>query len=476
MLAIVLLPPLVFSQSKYRTFTQDQLSQREDLRAGRGVASNVSFVVKNTFSEPKNVISAHVSSRIIALTDSGGFPIVRLMNYNTTIVAEGKVLQPGDSVIFSAVVARQVSGTKITGYQMRMKTLPPTGVTKTRIPQGNLVGASVTTMTITHGLPSRAIKASSDVRVIAQPTGGNVLGYLYRQELRKPAGIVLGVARGEGGWIRSYRSDIQTFPHFGFPRCLDSFYMSTRLKPFKGELKNPRVRVHNNRLVGNLLALKLSILANDSSVTEPFDPDATPLRLLLYNDSANVNDPFNNFTVQQICNAADTALTYCTRFSIDDYRALDTTIARILNAFAGQIAVTSMRPMKIPGVSTLAEVPFLHENPTALAGIPRRQSSSDLETVPLQNTLAANYPNPFNPTTTLSFSLKELSFVTLKVYNILGQEVASLLDRTELDAGEHAIDFDANNLSSGTYYYRINITDVDNNPVYADVKKMMLVR
>jgi hypothetical protein len=83
--------------------------------------------------------------------------------------------------------------------------------------------------------------------------------------------------------------------------------------------------------------------------------------------------------------------------------------------------------------------------------------------------LNQNYPNPFNPSTTISFNLSEASNVSLKVYNVLGQEVVSLLN-DKMSSGIHQINFDAANLKSGTYYYRIE-TDS-----FSEVKKMILLK
>ena len=69
--------------------------------------------------------------------------------------------------------------------------------------------------------------------------------------------------------------------------------------------------------------------------------------------------------------------------------------------------------------------------------------------------LSQNYPNPFNPSTKISFELPVSGFTTLKVYDILGREVAVLLNE-ELMAGSHIINFNASNLASGTYIYRLN--------------------
>jgi hypothetical protein len=74
--------------------------------------------------------------------------------------------------------------------------------------------------------------------------------------------------------------------------------------------------------------------------------------------------------------------------------------------------------------------------------------------VPQVLTLHQNYPNPFNPSTVISFSLPQQSFVTLKILNLLGEEVATPL-ASELNEGIHSVNFDGTNLSSGIYIYRL---------------------
>jgi hypothetical protein len=93
-----------------------------------------------------------------------------------------------------------------------------------------------------------------------------------------------------------------------------------------------------------------------------------------------------------------------------------------------------------------------------------------LENDPTQTILSQNYPNPFNPITTISFSLPEDAQVTLKLYNMLGQEVAIVLDKQEMERGEHEFDFDAGNYPSGLYFYRLTAGN------YINVKKMVLLK
>ncbi len=100
--------------------------------------------------------------------------------------------------------------------------------------------------------------------------------------------------------------------------------------------------------------------------------------------------------------------------------------------------------------------------------------------VPTEYAIYQNYPNPFNPTTTIQFDLPEASIVKLSVFNILGQEVAKLIDG-ELQAGSQSIVWNSNNtagvsLASGMYFYRINATSTHSGKQFTEVKRMTLIK
>lgn len=83
--------------------------------------------------------------------------------------------------------------------------------------------------------------------------------------------------------------------------------------------------------------------------------------------------------------------------------------------------------------------------------------------------LDQNYPNPFNPTTNIEFRIADFGFVSLKVYDILGNEIVTLVNE-EKPAGEYEVEFSAAELPSGIYFYQLKAGD------YVQTKKMVLLR
>jgi hypothetical protein len=100
------------------------------------------------------------------------------------------------------------------------------------------------------------------------------------------------------------------------------------------------------------------------------------------------------------------------------------------------------------------------------------QGPNSVETVPgipEEYSLSQNYPNPFNPSTTISYSIPKSGNLVLKIYNLLGQEVQTLVNQYQ-PVGNYRVTFDAGSLTSGVYFYSIRS---DN---FIQVKKMLLVK
>jgi hypothetical protein len=100
--------------------------------------------------------------------------------------------------------------------------------------------------------------------------------------------------------------------------------------------------------------------------------------------------------------------------------------------------------------------------------------------IPQEFRLEQNYPNPFNPATTIRYQLPAAGHVMLKVYNVLGQEIATLLDE-ERPAGSHVVPWNGQNssgqlVSSGVYFYRVEVKQFGGRSPFAGVKKMVLIR
>ena len=93
----------------------------------------------------------------------------------------------------------------------------------------------------------------------------------------------------------------------------------------------------------------------------------------------------------------------------------------------------------------------------------------EVEFVPTEFALFQNYPNPFNPTTKIKYSIPQESIVTIKVYDILGEEVATLLNEKQ-EAGTYDVDFDGRNLGSGIYLYKMEAE------TFSQIKKMLIIK
>jgi len=220
------------------------------------------------------------------------------------------------------------------------------------------------------------------------------------------------------------------------------------------------------------VALKFNIMMNNIGKVEDEETHqaSSNFDLLSYQSSDTSDAMFNGMTVAQIATRADSFISCALPYALDGNKLL-TTLQRINSAFsapfdtvtfAGKTVITGIRMLY---QNTLYRASLAEAAPLIATGWVRPE-------VPLVYSLSQNYPNPFNPKTTIDFNLPEPSIVTLKVYNLLGQEVASLADHQQFDDGPASVEFDASNLASGVYFYRLVVNDGQ----WQQVKKMMLLK
>ena len=95
--------------------------------------------------------------------------------------------------------------------------------------------------------------------------------------------------------------------------------------------------------------------------------------------------------------------------------------------------------------------------------------NTNINTTPTSFLLYQNYPNPFNPSTTIKYSVPNQSIVSLKLFDVLGSEIKTIVNE-EKPIGNYEVNFDASNLPSGVYFYRLQAGD------FVETKKMVLLK
>jgi len=457
----------IFAQTKYRTFNQFDLSEQKEKQVGKVGSSWQYFIFHNTL--PDTIYALHIRFSVQPLV----FNITHDMReqspwYDSINVGTiGDPVLPGDSVMFYVFVQNNKLKKITVKYWWWLDGIPGTDWQHQTLDKLGDIQPGMG--------PSGMFKA------YIQPNGGNVRDYIYKNAVKRPDGVVIGIPQSipdsakVHGWVRFKSASKKYFPHNGLSRCFDLIVNGQGgSKKFVKELKNPHVNKHDNVLLGELHALKLAMIANAYGVTEP-DTPATRLADLIYNDPDNPGDPFNNLTIKQIAYLADSALTYCMNFEPVFYTNVETVIGRINQAFDGAYRAIRFTPLKIAGTNPLPA--FLHPNPLALSVILPISSNPDMDNQPDKFFLAQNYPNPFNPTTTIEFNLSEPSIVTLKVYNLLGQEIKVLLNDEIMEDGEQSVEFNADNIPSGIYFYNIIAQGVgEGKQQFQAIKCMILIK
>jgi hypothetical protein len=301
-----------------------------------------------------------------------------------------------------------------------------------------------------------------------------------------PTGLRMGIPLGPKGTgsvihmkysdvIKSFGTPVDTglVLHTQGPKCFNLFDAGDSMT---NRIRNLPPTKQNNKLFAEALALKLNMVASQTG--------KMPVGLgeLTYNDTTDATNPFNGFMVKQIVAKADTMLSClpladATTTLGDMYDV----IVDINHSFRtdGKLDTISFAKLtRLTGVKRLVDVLYMHSTPGVSANMLFIEDdlAEDEDEVPSAFALHQNFPNPFNPSTVIRYSLPVTGSVTLNVYNLLGQEVAMLLNNEAMEEGEYEIPFDATNLSSGVYFYRINIVGPNGISPFTDVKRMTLVK
>ncbi len=279
--------------------------------------------------------------------------------------------------------------------------------------------------------------------------------------------------------------------HTGPPRGLDSVGNpgENGRKPFLKEHKKLEPKKTSNKLFAELLALKLNIAMSAMEKTPAGFGD------LIFDRDGNFLD---EMSLMEIARKADTMMTRWQFYTSDQYDSVWSAIYDINRACDGPLDTLSFEAtdsiftegkLRVAGQVDIATVPFLKLPtpfvptrilPTSPSVEPDEDFEEDdeyLEGLPVAALLYQNYPNPFNPTTTISFLLKEPSIVTINVYDLLGREVATLSEREEMEEGLQSLEFSADGLASGVYFYRIDAHGVGESGLKSlKTKKMLLLR
>jgi hypothetical protein len=102
-------------------------------------------------------------------------------------------------------------------------------------------------------------------------------------------------------------------------------------------------------------------------------------------------------------------------------------------------------------------------------GVHLVETGVDESYLPLSISVSQNYPNPFNPTTSIQYAVASRQYISIKIYDVLGREVATLVNEVQ-DAGLKSVTWNANNIPSGVYFYRLQAGS------FIETKKMLLIR
>ncbi len=323
-----------------------------------------------------------------------------------------------------------------------------------------------------------------------RPTGGNVRDSVFTNH------GFSWEAPEDGGFLRVGKRFTDSSRYYGwffYYRWIYSspevryyiFSTSALRKPatyltLRGEVKTSTYFGNaGNSLTQQITALKTNIAASDLGITPPGLGD------LVFNQTSGPETILNGRTVRQIVMYADSAMTLGNRqrtvYPMSLINLLNTVVGRINNEFTSPLVDTvTTYPLVLKGNKSITAVSYLIYDTTRLSPWNRsrttvRMNREEALTIATGYKLDQNYPNPFNPTTTISYQLASDSHVKLSIYDVAGREVAILVNDVQ-SAGQQYMDWNAENLTSGVYFYRLEAKGVSDASSFIQNKKMLLLK
>jgi hypothetical protein len=252
---------------------------------------------------------------------------------------------------------------------------------------------------------------------------------------------------------RLLSNDYEMNDYFGSPVALDGDYalVSAHTKPAISQ----RGAVYAFKRIGTVWVQIAKILSPSPSSYEQFG-----ISVALSGDLALIGT-WQQETVYLFRRLSDTSWVHIKTINDD---AVD-----ITDGFGNCVALDAASRTGIIGIASDFANGYHSGSALIYSGLPLTEVEEDDPPLPVALRLSQNYPNPFNPTTSVIYEIPHAGHVTLTVYDLLGREVATLVNGSKRP-GQYTVTFNAAGLASGVYLYRIRLGD------FTDVKKLLLLK
>jgi len=352
-------------------------------------------------------------------------------------------------------------------------------------------------------LKFKAIKGSTNVTIFGTPNEQTVVGNVFTQAIGKTGATFLGIPQTDKtlakqyGWIfykkNSDLGKLYTSAHTQQAFPIDSLRETGKKSKKLSKAIVAARKTYNNPAWAQGVLTRLNIIASDTGITPKYFGD-----LVIDTVATLAGTDVNGMTLRDVMKLYDTCMTFWESKGINTTSAytdlaqfVDKVLKPVNDMFYQAMSATEGTDWKFDttaikaknayGVDLAGARTVTETGRKVVKNVAKKSNDVFVpiigyqEAMPVQFELSQNYPNPFNPSTVITVGIPEEldgAIATLKVYNVLGQEVATIVNNEELSSGVNEFSFDAVKLSSGVYFYRVIL----NGGEYTAMKKMMLLK